>query len=581
MITTMMIDRNHQISSFSSVNFALAALFALIVMVPALAPAHAQVSQSPNPAADIPAGNGPRETRPKYEVPCGPCYAVSYVDPHLAPNRPRRKSDGRNNHKTIEAAIANTRPDGLVIVYRDRESPFTKPFTVSMPGITIRGATEEEGGTDGGTIVVRQEADTCLTIAPKGTRRFSNLTTTIIGFTFLTNNTASKPCIMVDKGTLVLKDSRVDIGRSDNTAINVGAIGELEFTGSNYDEHGIFAGQLSADGPSDEPVGRGIVAEKAKSINLSAVRLQGLSEAIMTGAEQNRFTNVDFAFNGTAIKAEDTAIVSAYAPNITVTGGLFRLNRDGIILTANEFAGSTLSSGLSSAQTGINLPYKGKITLDKSATDPVSFFGNERAITFLQSFPRASFKIANANFTGNRQHAIQLILPYQARADFSDIVFNQNGMALSFKEPLNGDLYIDKGTTLYGEPVSPATPDPSHGVWVTGGGRGRIFANFEAVFGVYPAIHLSKDYLGRVDMTVRAGSPKAAIAMDEDADLCRYDLRKKKERASFALALEESLISVNGQSLGSVFMQSDTPASRNELQEVEDYICGRVIPGAE
>lgn len=532
--------------------------------------AHAQINPRPIP----PRGDGPRKKGPRFEVPCGRCLSEAIYDPHLP------VTDRNRNHKSLQRAIDNTRPGGRVIVYRDRNRAWLDPFSVRTPNITIRAADADAGG----TVAVRQDTQNCLTVAPRGGRRFSDVTTTIEGFTFLANDGALGACVDVRKGTLKLINTRIDLGDSNIVGVEVGATAALDFTGSNYDEHGIFAGVMESSLPGNPRNGTGIVAAASKAIRLTGVRLQGLAVALNSRAEVNALTGARFFNNGVGVMIEDAAIVSAYAPGLAVNGGAFIENGDAIRLTAGGFGAverpsgirPTIGAGLKAPTPSANKarfsrPFRGRILVTADATDQVLFERNLRGISFDDAYPSNGFRVERAQFVGHQVHGLQLNLPRRAKAELLSVDFYDNARSIVFSNAFDGELTIADGSSLFGTPLN-------RGI-VVEEGRGRLNIAFDSVLGVRPVFLLGAFFDGLLTLDVKLGADRHLIYFDGDADLCQASLRKKNERLAFFDELNALPVFVNDRQLALLFDGLDGSSSRR-LRAVQDVLCGRVLPQA-
>jgi len=540
--------------------------------------AHAQ-GTGRNPRPIPPRGDGPRKPGPRYEVTCGRCLAEAIYDPHLP------VTDRNKNHKSLQRAIDNTRPGGKVTVYRDRNRAWLDPFSVRTPNITISAADSEAGG----TIVVRQETQTCLTVAPRGGRRFTDVTTTIEGFTFLANDGALGPCIDVRKGTLKLIKTRIDLGESNGVGIEVGPTAALEFSGKNYDEHGIFAGVMESTLRGNPRNGTGIIANASKAVRLTGIRLQGLAVALDSRAEVNALTGARFFNNGVGVTIEDAAIASAYAPGLVINGGAFTENGDAIRLTAGGFGPvqrpsgikPTIGAGLKAPTPSANRarfsrPFRGRVLIKGEAKDKVRFERNLRGISFDDAYPTTGFRVERAEFSGHQGHALQLNLPRGTEAILSGVDFNQNAVPIVFANAFDGDLVIADGSFLFGSALL-------RGIAVEEG-RGSLNIEFDRVVGARPVFVLGEFFDGTLALNVSFGGDRHLVYFTEDTDVCRASLRKKNDRLAFFDLINTLPIFVNNQQLALLFGEIDPGTtgrrdiSARRLRAVQDILCGRVLP---
>ena len=532
-------------------------------------------SAQSNPRPILPRKDGPRPAGPGYEVPCGPCHSVSVYDPHMVP------TNKDNNHKTLQQAINHTKPGGTVIVHRDRNRPWLEPFIVRTPNITIKAADAEFGG----TVVIRQDNMSCVSVEPAGGRRFSAVTTTIEGFTFIANDGALKPCVVVRKGTLKLVNSRIDLGESNTTGIDVAATAALEFSGTNYDEHGIVAGVMESAQPGNPRNGVGVRADGSKSIMLTGIRLQGLATGLQTRAEVNAMTGVRFFNNGVGISIEDAAVVSAYAPGLLINGGAFIDNGDGILLSAGGFgarqrasssikpvAGAGLKPPTPSAtRSQFSRPFRGRVLVTAEATDKVVFERNLRGISFSGAYPSTGFRVERTQFLGQRAHALKLNLPLRTRAELSGVDFYENVTPIVFDGVFDGELMIGEGSTLFGLPIH-------QGISLEEG-RGRITAIFDNVLGLRPVFRIGEYFDGLLNLTVKPGVNRFMVYFSEETSLCRASLRSKDDRLAFQDELASLSVFMNAQPIHSLFGEGGKlPQTKGQMRLAQDILCGRVVP---
>jgi len=509
-----------------------------------------------NPDPTLPQDDGPQQTGGGFEVDCGPCHKVSIFDPHLP------VTATNNNHRTIQDAIDHTRPGGTVIVHRDRNDPFLAPFVVDVPNITIRAADADRFG----TVVIKQADRACVSIEPAGYRRFSDVVTTLEGFTFITNDGALEPCVLVRKGTLRLINSRVDMGTSQGTAIEIGATGALEFSGVDYDEHGVFAGVAGVRNVAGRS-GTGIVAKGAKALILTGIRLQGLEQAIFSRSEQNLLTGVRFFNNTVGLTVEDSAVVSAYSPTVSLSGGAFFENDDAMILSAGGFG--TSPDAANTLRTFAR-PFRGQVLVSADITDPVLFEGNTRGLSFSNAYPTAGFRVDNAIFRRHTGHAIRLNLPARTRAEIMAVDFSDNARAIILEDSLNGQLLVGDGTSMVGLPGT-------LGIEIDRG-SGRLEAKLSSVFGVRPAVRLDDFFRGMVDISAVAGNPKQLVFYEDNSELCTLSLRSSKDRDYFVSELTTLQLRVNGVQISELLFDGQDRVRRKQVALAQDYLCGRVIP---
>ncbi len=515
---------------------------------------NAASAQNPDPT--LPQDDGPKETGGGFEVDCGPCHKVSIFDPHLP------VTANNTNHRTIQDAIDHTRPGGTVIVHRDRNDPFLEPFVVDVPNITIRAADADRFG----TVVIKQADRACVSIEPAGYRRFSDVVTTLEGVTFITNDGALEPCVLVRKGTLRLINSRVDMGTSQGTAIEISATGALEFSGVDYDEHGIFAGVAGVRNAGGRN-GTGIVANGAKTLILRGIRVQGLEQAVFSRAEQNLLTGVRFFNNTVGLSVEDSAVVSAYSPTVSLSGGAFIENDDAMILSAGGFG--TGPDAANSLRTFAR-PFRGQVLVSADITDPVLFEGNTRGLSFSNAYPTAGFRIDNAIFRRHTGHAIRLNLPARTRAEVMAVDFSGNARAITLEDSFDGQLLVGDGTSMVGLPGT-------LGIEIDKG-RGRLEARLSSVFGVRPAVRLGDFFGGSVTISAVSGNPKQLVFYEGNAELCTLSPRDSKDRDYFVSELAAIRLRVNDMQISELLFDGQDRVSRKQVTQAQDYLCGRIIP---
>ena len=538
--------------------------FLLITSFPIFTPAPANAAPvliSVQTIPTIPYEPPKKSGGPKFGVKCGRCHELSIYDPHSP------VTERNNNHSTIQRAINNTRPGGKVIIYRDRNKPFLDPFTVTRANLTVEAADAQFGG----TVVIAQADNSCVTIAPEGNDRFSDVTTKMVGFTFVGRDGSSKPCVDVRKGRLLLVDSRVQISSASGTGIRVAATAELEFTGKNYDEHGVFApsrGNLS--GPATH-MGTGLVALGSKAIKITGVRFQGLEYGAITRAESNQFFGVRFVNNKTALQVEDAAVVSAYAPRLDIIGGAFSFNDDGLIITASGFGASMPENngGILNGQSGLFAsPFRAAVTIGTLAEDPVRFDRNKRGIRFVDARPTRGFVIENAQFLGHRDYAIKLNLPQGSGAAIRRSQFFQNARAIILDNALNGQLTIDQGTSITG------IPSFHKGIEIQDG-DGTFKAQLSSVAGVTPAFFFGPDWDGLMDIAIDAPVLRDFLIFDDAHPVCIYNMRNRDERAAFIQEVSDLGVSVLDISLEALY-ELDESASRNRARLAQGFLCGQI-----
>ena len=494
------------------------------------------------------------------------------------------------NHKSLAQAICHARPstpaqDGkpaiagaTVRIYRDPAKPVLSPILINKPGLTLIAADSDNKG----TVIVKQgPADTkhpsqnangsCILINPKeGGRYDKDVTTTLVGFTFLAKSGSDKACIHVERGKLILKDSRI-IMNGPGTAIYVSPTASLEFVGSNYLEHGVFYDEPGATHHS----GIGVYAERSRDITVKNVRFEDLQNAVISSARSNTISAVHFADNTQALKVKDAAIISAYSPTLEVDGGEFKDNGTALELVAAGFddpaqadAGAAPTATTTTASTQQDVAkraFRGPVTIKNGA----KFLDNDRAIKFDNAYPLGTFKVDGAEFDQNTEYALMLALPGSASpVQLSSVAFTDNSKAIVFDGALDGAMTLDGGSKISG-----ATSDV--GV-VLEDGKGDFTAALTTTGDLEPAINVMSGWSGDLSLTV--GEKKTlpqVLKYDTASSMCTTDLSDPKKRETFRERLQGMDVTVQGVRLGAMFGKPDAmQLSKRRLLYAQRVLCG-------
>ncbi len=519
--------------------FALAALAAA-------APAFAQ-SIDIEPVA---VGDGAPKTPAKPGNLCKGLHDISYYDPH-APAEP-----GDDNHKSIQDAICHAKVGGEVVISRDLYRPFLPAFKVDKANLTIRASDAAEGG----TIAIEQAAaGACVTIEPNGGQTpLSGITTKLVGFTFIANGGSLSPCVAVKKGKLILEKSRILV-RDGGVAVKVEPTGGLEFTGGNFEEHGVFS-ESAAGGPS----GVGVVAGEAQEIALEGVRLQGLETGLVSQARKNTLSNNQFTENLAGVLIVDAAIVSAYAPSLTVEGGSFAGNGAAIRLIARPFD----AAGAAAPATGPRRPFRGGVTIG-GAGGRARFDSNDVGVDFAQSYPRGSFAVSKTTFSKSAESAISIALPEgSAAADLVDVDFTSNAVAVTFNGALDGAFNITGESSMTGAGRGVALAE----------GFGAFHADLATVSGMKPALDIGAGWRGDLAFSVKsANTAPAAFRFARNAAICSKNLDDKAGREAFKRAFKALKLKVGGNHIARLFGADSVDAmSVKEMKGAQAGLCARV-----
>jgi hypothetical protein len=529
--------------------WAIAALAIPVLAIPVLAIPAPAAAQSID-IEPIAVGDGAPKAPVKTGDKCKGLHDVSLYDPH-APANP-----GDDNHTSIEAAICHAKEGGEVVISRDLYRPFLPPFRVDKANLTIRAS----DAADGGTIAIEQgETGACVVIDPDSRGKpLADITTRLVGFTFISGGGPLNPCIAVKKGRLILEKSRVLV-RGGGVAIKVEPTGSLEFTGGNFEEHGVVS-ESATGGPS----GFGVIAGEAREIAVRGVRFQGLEAGVVSHARQNTLADNQFTENLSAVVIVDAAIVSAYAPSLTIEGGVFAGNGAAVRLSARPFD----ATGAAAPDAGPPRPFRGAVTIGAGAGGRARFDKNDVGVEFAHTHPRGPFKVSKATFSGTLESAVSIaMLETSAPADFIDVDFTSNVVAVTFDGALDGAFSIMGDSSMTGA---------GRGVALTAGG-GAFRAELTSVGGMKPALDVGAGWRGDLAVSVKSqATAPSAFRFAKSAAICSKNLEDKVGREAFRRAFKALKLKVGGNHISRLF-GADTPdqMSAKEMKEAQGALCAK------
>lgn len=526
--------------------FAIRAAIAALTI--SLSAGEAVAQRVPQPTS--PPGSGGLGKKPAPVSGCGGSYAVATVNPYSP-------ASGGNYH-TIGKALCAVKPNGKVVVYRDRKQAYQEAIDVRKPGVTIMAADADLGG----LIELRPPVGACAVIrpwTPNPKNPQSKAVTTIRGFVFVAPAGSDFPCIDVENGLLELSYSRVDMTDSEATAIHVGYTGELDFVGSSYVEHGIFRNRLSVD-PTRR--GYGVVAERGPSLSLTNLRLEGLLAAVVSRSEENTLKGVRFVNNSVGVHIADDTFAALYSPNLKIEASRFENNDDGVLLGVGPL-------GTAEAAGDMKLPFRGAVSIaaeDDSAE--VVFVNNRRGLGFVGAYPEQEFRLGRATFSGNAEHALALSLPAGTRATIADTMFAGNGAAIALDGDLDGALALEGSTMIIGS-TRPAVAIEN--------GSGSLKAHIASLTGTAPGLRFGAGFFkgsgSGLDINIASKATPEMLAIGPSAPFCTLDISDKKQRAIFAQRFDNLKIVIDGAPLSQHFAKKPGQLKESELKAAQKKLC--------
>ncbi|MEO0399601.1 MAG: hypothetical protein AAF224_09310 [Pseudomonadota bacterium] len=492
------------------------------------APAAAQVGQ---PTLPIDRSSPAKKKSPK----CKGKFDEATVDPF----RPKRGA----NHHSIEDAICNAKPGGVILVYRKPGEPYREEIRITKPDLRLQSAER------GPVVIAPPVGRPCVTMEPRSSKRFSDVQTTLRSFVFKPAIGAEQTCIDVRIGTLNLEASRIEMN-SRGVGVRVSGTGALNFVGARFDEHGIFQTTQSDEGL----VGIGVEADASLSVALNAVQLSGLEIGVRSVAEHTRLTNVVMTANGAGVEITDEAISQELAPALTVKGGWFDDNGDGILLLDRM------------RDPNRPITFRGAVTIKRSEESAVYFRNNDRGLTIDAAGLYQPLTVDGAAFEGNRDVAVSLALNEGAAATFDDVAFRGNAGSIDVRGPLNGLLSLNNVSLFQTRTARPITISE---------GRGRLEAVFAAVPRKAVSLVLGGRFLsrGRHNVSAPGPRPEQFVRFEQNVALCRLRANDSKDRTRFLRAVDRLSIDVAGAPYFAPYVAGNNQPSRRDVTAFQSAFC--------
>jgi hypothetical protein len=500
-----------------------------------------------------------------------PCERKHEVSAYR-PGRPVTEAGPEPNHKSIQDAIchAGKGPQPLVKLYRDPYTPFFPGFNVNKPNLTI----SAEDADLGGAVAVAQSRSpgalggACIIVNPGLAHQ--ETTTTLVGFDFIADGAADRPCVVVKSGTLTLQKSNIRL-RGATIAIDVAPTANLKFEGDDYEEHGVFA-EASANAALRRI---GVRAEESQEIALDGVTLEGLDVAVESRARLTRLNAARLVGNGVGVDIADAALRSAYAPTLEVAGGVFAENDQAAIRLSRR---SFEAPDSSEAETAEPQAFRGLVTIAAGSGGAARFYGNGDGVVFDNAFPRMKtgadgvaqigFTVDGAEFNGNSATAVRLPLPAEGTARIRNADFVGNGAAIRIDGAMNGALTVDGASKMTGK---------GSGISLDLSDDGEFAASLETVAGLAPAFNIRKGWNGKMLIAVEdPKTPPTFMELDHDSVLCQFKLdASKQEREAFRRAFKDFHVLVARRHISRLF-GADSPddMSEDEMKAAKRALCG-------
>lgn len=505
-------------------------------------PAVAQASRNVplySPYAPLP----PAPKKPSGKCP-GVFGTVTY-DPH----KPALPKQGR--FREIDKAICQVKPNGLVVIERDRDRISIPAFYVNKKGLTFRAA----DAWDGGTIVVEQGEGECVIIDPTLADRFEDVTTTLEGFTFFADDQGTKtPCIDVKGGTLILKNARVDMSTSAGVAIKVRPTGKLLFSATppreGFDsEYGVFPEIPVAQ--ADARKGTGVSADNARSIIIRNVTFKGLEKGVDSRAESNEILSARFENNHVGVAVKDKAVVRRYAPKLIVAASEFYGNETGVLVEAEPYRAA--------GQVDALWPYEGAIKFLVTSGERNTFGGNGHGIRYDGTFPQERLSVVGVDFFNQNSADITLPLPDRGDIEIVNSRFLSGAPAIRVTGNLDGQL------TLAGDTEFSNTLDvPS--------GYGRIDAKLLRTNQITPLFRFDPNWVGWLSLDIEEAAPPEIIQFT-GGNWCTAPISSKRDQGDFASRLTGFDVTLGGASYWRFFAGRDGELSRGEMRNAQKLMC--------
>jgi len=403
------------------------------------------------------------------KITCKGDFDAVWVDPN--------KTNRRATYETFEAALCRVKPGGTVYVHPHPDKWYKETVRVAKPNLRFRPAA---GGSAylAAPAAAEGASGACFIVEAGGRTIVSN-------FVF---EQGSDVCVDVRRGGLTLVDTLVLGAEGDKASIGVSGLGSLDFRGARPADFGVCLKDATKSQcrVTNTPSGVGVDAATGSRLALAGLTFANLSVGVRSSATTNDISDVAFRDNETGAIVTDAAIGAEAPPAVSIRGGAFERNEDGLRLVGS-------SSGA----------FRGRVTIEPSRSGArVLFQDNDDAVRVAGAGLSQFFAVQGVDFDRN-DVALGLPMPAYAETELQNVVFTRNVSAISLAGPLNGTLRLIGDTQLSG--------DKGGGV-VIRGGAGKLDANLAAIGGVEPAFRFDGDFFDyrRVDIVSRGSRPSAS-----------------------------------------------------------------------